>query len=222
MMRKLLGLFTLLLPWPLRRGVLSACFGYQLHSTARIGLAWVFPDKLVMGAGTSIGHLTVCKGLALMELGAHSTIGRGNWISGYPKDGGRHFTHRVDRRPELRLGEHAAITNRHIIDCTDLVEIGAFSTFAGFRSQILTHSIDLKAGRQSCAPVRIGSYCFVGTGCTLLGGSVLPDYSALGAMSLLNSAFEESHTLYGGVPARAISRMDPSLPYFTRTRGFVD
>lgn len=220
--RVVVQLMLVALPWPLRRPLLVACFGYRIDRTARIGLAWVYPARLVMGPGSSIGHLTLCKGLAVVELGAHASIGRGNWITGFPAGDARHFAHCTERRPELHVHEHAAITNRHLIDCTDLVEIGAFTTFAGFRSQILTHSIDLVECRQSCRPVRIGRYCFVGTGCTLLGGAELPDYSVLAAMSLLNRAETAPHTLYGGVPARTLRSLDPALAYFRRDVGFVD
>jgi acetyltransferase-like isoleucine patch superfamily enzyme len=220
--RILLRALLLLLPWPLRRHALTRLFGYRFDAGARIGLAWVYPERLVMGPGSSIGHLTVCKGLTAVTLGPHATIGRGNWITGFPAGPSRHFAHRPERRAELELGAHAAVTNRHLIDCTDRVEIGAFATFAGFRSQILTHSIDLAANRQSCAPVSIGRYCFVGTGCTLLGGSRLPDHSVLAAMSLLNRAYAASHMLYGGVPAKPLAPLDPGLGYFRREVGYVD
>ena len=36
----------------------------------------------------------------------------------------------------------------------------------------------------TAAPITIGDYCFVGTNCVLLGGSVLPSYSVLAAKSL--------------------------------------
>lgn len=222
MTRLLLCAFALMLPWPLRRRLLVRAFGYRIAPDARIGLAWVFPEHLVLGPGASIGHLTVCKGLALLELGAHASIGRGNWITAFPRGGARHFVHQPERRPELRLGEHAAITNRHIVDCTATVEVGAFSTVGGFRSQILTHSIDLAHSRQSSAPVRIGRYCFVGTGSVLLGGSVLPDCSVLGALSLLNKAYSTTHRLYAGVPARDTAALDADLAYFHRPAGFVE
>lgn len=215
-------LLLAIMPWPLRRRLLQFFFGYRIDRTARIGYAWVYPERLEMGPGSAIGHLTVCKGLRSVVLGEHATIGRGNWITGFPAGDRRHFAHRTDRAPDLVLGAHAAVTNRHLIDCTDRVEIGDFSTFAGFRSQILTHSIDLRASRQSCAPVTIGRYCFLGTGCTLLGGSRLPDHSVLAAMSLLNRAHEDTYTLYAGVPAVAQRTLDPSLGYFARTTGFVD
>jgi acetyltransferase-like isoleucine patch superfamily enzyme len=221
-MSTLVMLFSLVLPWPLRRWVLKRYFGYEIHPTARIGLAWVCPKRLVMEEGTEIGTLTVCKNLDLIHMHAESRIGRGNWITGFPSGPSRHFAHEQDRKPELILGEHSAITNRHLIDCTSRVVIGRFTTFAGFQSQILTHSIDLEGCRQSSAPVTIGDFCFIGTSCVILGGSVLPSYSALAAKSLLNKPFEETYGLYGGVPARQLKKLSSEFRYFNRTVGMVD
>jgi acetyltransferase-like isoleucine patch superfamily enzyme len=174
-----------------------------------------------MESGAKIGHLTVCRGLERLTLGEHATVGRLNWISAYPRDGSGHFAHRTDRQPNLTLEEHAAITNRHIIDCTDQVTIGRYATVAGFRSQILTHSIDLAECRQDAKPIHIGCYAFVGTACTLLGGARVPDYSIVAANSLLHAAYEEPYRLYAGVPAKAVAELDRNLKYFTRTKGFV-
>jgi acetyltransferase-like isoleucine patch superfamily enzyme len=221
-MRQFLYLLSFLLPWPIRRRMMQVLFGYQIHPTSRIGLAWVRPGELMMGKNSRIGHLTVCKGLSLLQLGESASIGRGNWITGFPAGHPNHFAHQADRKPQLVVGDHAAITNRHIIDCTNSVSIGRFSTFAGFRSQILTHSIDLESCRQSSAPISIGVYCFVGTDCVLLGGSALPDYSVLGAKSLLNKRYEETCCLYAGVPAKPVKKLDSSYNYFSRTTGFVN
>ena len=214
-------LLTLWLPWHLRRVLLQSLCGYRLHPTCRIGLAIVCVEELVMGEHSSIGHLTVCKGLRRLHLGAHASIGRLNWITGFPAENKTFFAHQSDRVPELIIGAQSAITHRHIIDCTNAVHIGAFTTVAGFRSQILTHSIDLMDCRQSSAPVTIGDYCFVGTDCVLLGGSALPAYCALGAKSLLNKALTETHWLYAGVPAKPIKSLEPDLKYFQRDVGFV-
>jgi|ERR1043165_3877306 acetyltransferase-like isoleucine patch superfamily enzyme len=213
---------TLPWPWFFRRRLLSLFFGYNLHASSRMGLCWFFPKKLVMEAHSSIGHMTVCKGLEFVHLKESAIIGRGNWITGFPQGGQTHFTHQPERKAQLVVGAHSAITNRHLIDCTNSVEIGAFSTFAGFNSQILTHSIDLEACRQSSAAITIGDYCFVGTNCVLLGGSRLPNYSVLGAKSLLNKPFIDTHTLYAGVPARAVKVLANDLNYFKRTVGFVN
>ena len=220
-MKLIVCALTLPLPWFLRRVLLQWFCGYRLHPTSRIGVSLVYPAELVMEEYASIGHFTVCKGLKRLRLGAHASIGRGNWITGFPAENKTFFAHQKDRVPELLLGSQSAITHRHIIDCTSAVHIGAFTTVAGFRSQILTHSIDLMDCRQSSAPVTIGDYCFVGTDCVLLGGSALSSYSALGAKSLLNKPHTQTHCLYAGVPAQPIKSLEPDMKYFQRDIGFV-
>jgi acetyltransferase-like isoleucine patch superfamily enzyme len=209
------------LPWPVRRAILRGAFGYEIADDARIGLSLVYPKKLVLKAGARIGHLTVCKDIDRLELGEAASIGNFNWITGYPSGAGGHFAHQVDRKPELVLGAHAAITNRHLVDCTEYIHIGAFATFAGFASQLLAHSIDLAASRQEARPITIGDYCFVGTNCVLLGGSALPPYSVLGAKSLLNRTFTDRYYLYGGVPAKPIKALPETMAYFQRKTGYV-
>jgi carbonic anhydrase/acetyltransferase-like protein (isoleucine patch superfamily) len=218
--KKLLQLGVVFLPWVLKRWVLRRFWGYEFADGARIGLSYIFPDRLVMGEGASIGHLNVAIHLGRLECGAHSIIKRANWITGHAPDGA-HFSHRTERDPALVLGAHAAITKSHIIDCTDRVEIGAFTTIAGYHSQLITHGINVVEGRQDCKPIRIGAYCLVGTRVTVLGGAVLPDRSVLGAGSVLNKAHSEECAVYAGQPAVQVKRIDPEAAYFNRTEGFV-
>ncbi len=220
-MKKLSMLLSMLLPWSLRRGFLEKQFGFKLHPSSRIGLAWILPDRLVMEANSSIGHLTVCKNIALLHLGESAVIGRGNWITGFPLGPSPHFAEETDRKPQLIVGAHSAITHRHLIDCTNSITIGSFTTFAGFQSQMLTHSIDLAQSRQRSAPITIGDYCFVGTNSVLLGGSALPSFCVLGAKSLLNKSFTATHRLYAGAPARELQELPEDYAYFRRPIGFV-
>lgn len=221
-MKSLMYLLALLMPWVLRRRILQTIFGFELHPSSRIGFSWVRPKRLRMGPNSSIGHLTVCKGIDLLVLGECAIIGNWNWITGYPAGDPLHFSHQTHRKPQLLIGDHAAVTNRHLIDCTDSVIIGKFSTFAGFRSQILTHSIDMQECRQDSASVSIGDYCFIGTDCVLLGGASLPSYSVLAAKSLLGKQYTEQYHLYGGVPAKAIRALPKDYGYFCRATGYVD
>jgi len=212
----------LLTPWSFRRRVLQRMLGYKIHESACIGLALVAPDRLVMEAKTRIGHGTICKGLSLLYMHESAVIGRGNWITAMPIGDTVHYSHEEARSPTLVVGSHGAITNRHIIDCTGGVTVGSFTTIAGFRSQVLTHSIDLGEGRQRSAPVSIGDYAFVGTNSVLLPGSAVPDYSVLGAKSLLERAFVDEYCLYAGVPARRVKGLPRDSAYFTRTTGFIE
>lgn len=221
MFAKFSMLLSLLLPWSIRRRYLGSQFGYSLHPTSRIGLSWIFPRRLIMEEGARIGHFNMCKNADLLHLGAHSLIGQLNWITGFPLGSSRHFAHQVDRQPELIVERHAGISSRHFIDCTARVRIGAYTTLAGYRSQLITHSIDLEAGRQSSEPIDIGEYCFLGTEAVILGGSTLPHHCVLGAKSLLNKKWEEPFHLYGGVPAKPLKALPQDLAYFQRQEGFV-
>lgn len=55
----------------------------------------------------------------------------------------------------------------------------------------------------------------------ILGGSVLPDHSILGALSLLNKAHSETWSLYAGQPARRIKPIEANAAYFSRNQGYV-
>lgn len=222
MFKKLLLIISFLFPWNVKRWILQKFFGYEIHPTAKIGISWVLPQHLIMEAHSQIGTLTVCKSLDLIHLKEYAIIGNGNWITGFPSSSTAFFAGYDQREPQLIVGKHSTITNRHLIDCSDSVTIGAFSTFAGFNSQILSHSISIELSKQTASPITIGDYCFIGTNCVLLQDSSLPNYSVLGAKSLLNKKYLEEYTLYAGVPARSIKSLPKEYLYFARTVGYIN
>jgi len=218
----ILKIFALLLPWPLRRLALQSWFGYKIHPKAKIGLSWIYPNKLIMNEGAQIGMFTVAIHLDKIEMNGKSKIGRGNWITGFPTNtDSLHFKHQEGRRSELIMGENSAITKNHHIDCTSFIQIGRFSTIAGYQTQLLTHSINILKNCQDSAPILIGDYTFVGTNATILGGAILPDYSVLGAKSLLNKPHSQKWMLYGGVPAKPLSELPKDAKYFHRLDGYI-
>lgn len=222
-MSYLISIFAIFLPWPAKRYVYRRILKYTIEDGARIGASLILAKRVVLKRNARIGSLNVVKGLENLILDEFSIIGNLNWITGFPKGGGnKNFLHVIDRMPQLIVGEHAAITNRHLIDCTSTVSIGRFSTFAGFRSQILTHSIDLVKNRQDSKPVSIGEYTFIGTGCIILPGSMLPDYSILAAGSTVNKALNDRYVLYAGSPAVPKKKLENNLAYFNRKCGCVD
>lgn len=220
--RYLVQLPLLVLPWGWRRPLLARFLGYRIDPTARVRCALISADEVFIGPYALVDHLTIVKGLAALRLEAYAQIGRGNRITGFPLSGKRYFHEFPDRAPRLTLGEHAHVLHQNIVDCTDSVTIGAFSLVAGWKQQIITHGISLRTANQSCAPVVIGRYCLVGTGCILLKGARLPDYSVLGAGSVLRGHYEETYKLYSGVPAVPVSDLDPGLGFFHRLHGESD
>lgn len=220
-MRILVQIALMAFPWPMRRRLLTWIFGFNIAPSAKVGFSVILAKAVNMSEGARIGSLTFIKGLSELRMGPYAILGNLNWVTGMPEGHPVHFAKDTDRRPALLIGPHAAITHRHLIDCTDTVEIGEFTTFAGWGSQILTHAIDLKDNRQSSAPVKIGSHSFVGTRCILLKGSALPDRSVLAAGSSLTTRETETDSLYSGVRAERIRTLDTRSGYFTRTTGFV-
>ena len=201
--------------------MLNSLWGYKISHKARIGFSIIVPENLEMHDYARIGHLTICKSLQMLKMEENSRIGNLNWITAFDINNKESFSHRVDRETKLAIGKHTAITHRHIIDCTEKITIGSFTTIAGYGSQFLTHSIDIHESKQDCKPITIGSYCMVGTACVALPGSSLGDYCILGANSLLNKNFSERYRLYGGVPATEIKKLSEKMQYFSRETGYI-
>lgn len=209
------------LPWFLRRLVFKYLFNYEIDRTAYIGRSIICCQKVRLGPGARIGDFTIIRNLGELSLGRLARIGTFNWIHGYIGDG-EHFKDCPGRVSKLELHDSAAITARHILDCTDLVSLGSHSIIAGHRSQILTHGISFSENKQMCSPVEIGRYCFIGTNSLVLRGSKLPNYSIIGAGSVYTiSDPQDDYSLFVGNPAQKVKTLSKEYAYFNRTVGVV-
>ncbi|QJR30730.1 acyltransferase [Limnobacter profundi] len=213
-------LIIVFLPWMLKRLILIKFFGYKIENSSRIGWSWVFPDVLVMKKKSSIGNFNYFKKLEHLELGEYSTIGSLNLINGFPRSKVHYATE--ERRLALILGSNSSITNQHIIDCTDEVIIGEFVTIAGYRTQILTHSINIYKSKQECKGIFVGDFCFIGSGSIVLSGVSIANASVVAAGSVVNSSLLDEGCLYGGVPAVKLKKYECEVKYFEREVGHVD
>lgn len=220
--KTIIKFFLLFFPWSLRRIILIKFFKYNIHPNSKIGFSWIYPNYLEMNEGSVIESLSVGINLDKIYLGKNSIIGRNNWITGFPiNSNSLHFKHQTKRESTLTIGDNSAITKNHHIDCTNSIKIGNYVTIAGYRSQLLTHSINVFENRQDSSPIEIGDYCFVGTNVVILGGAKLPSYSVLGAKSLLNKPLTDEWSLYAGVPAKFIKNINKEAKYFNRIDGYV-
>lgn len=219
--RAALTLITGALPWAARRRLLERVCGYELAPSSRIGLGWIEAERIVLGDGARIGHLSVFRRLELIELGDHAATAGLNWVASHarslPPDRWRNGG--PASGSALVLGRHAVLTARHYLDCTHRIELGEFSAVGGWRSVLLTRAIDLADGEPYAAPITIGRYCIVAAGCVAMPGAMLPDHCLLGARSLLGVGLTETHRLCAGSPARPIRRLAPTAAWFTRTHG---
>lgn len=214
-----LQIILLPLPWALRRLLLNLLPGFRLHPKSRIGWSVFNVARLELHEGAYIGSLNYAKGLRSIVVEEFGIINNLNWITAYPAGGPTFFQHCEGREPALVVRRHAAITSRHLIDCTGGVEVGAFAIVAGWGSQVISHSIDLEASRQDAHPVHVGEYSFVGSRSVLLMGSRFPDRSVLVAGSTFGLRDAEPGGVFGGVPARRLRDVDGA--FFSRERGYV-
>lgn len=210
---------SIVLPQPVKRALLRKFLGWTIDPSASIGLSVVHARSVHLGEKARIGHANVIKNLQHLQLDNHARIGNLNWVFGVPSDS--MFFRGVERDSSLHLGEHSAITSRHIIDATDAIRIGTFTTVAGYRSQLLSHSINIETGQQGCAPIVIGDRCFLGTSIVVFGGCRVHDRIVVGAGSIVNHDLKDVGSLYAGVPARKIKELDPASDYFSRSTGRV-
>lgn len=212
-----------LFPWRVRRLCYNIFFKYSINKKTSIGYSIILCKELEMDELSRIGNFNFINKVDKIKLGVDAGIGTFNFITGMPTSIKSYFKHVHNRKCELIMDAHTGITSRHFIDCTGGIYLGEFTTIIGIRTQLFTHSIDIKMNRQDSNPVVFGKYCLVGTNCTILPGSSLPDYSVLSAHSLLNKSYSDSNFLYGGVPARNVKKLLISeVKYFTRAKGNVD
>ena len=211
---KFLSLFFLLfLPKKIKPLYCNKILKWNVHETALIGFAYLDIGYLELGEGSIIKSLTIFRNMDKVIVGDFSRIGTLNWISGARSNN--------EGNSILKLGIHSAITNRHYIDCTNVFSIGNFSTFAGVKSTVMTHSINVYASVQGSNKIVVGDFCFIGTCTTLLGGAVIPDFCIIGACALVTGELKNTHSLYGGVPATKIKSLGTDLAYFNRKYGSV-
>ena len=210
-------------PWAIRRRILCLLYKHQIHPEARIGYAIILAKKIEMARKARIQHFVFCRPIDRICMEGESGIGLASRISGFPSSNQRHYVHIPSRKCELVLGKGVKITSRHFLDCNGGIYVGDYSLIAGLRSQILTHSIDLYKNRQHAAPVRIGKYCFIGTGCIILPGAGIPDYCVLGAGAVLNKYYDKPRTLYAGNPAIPKKELNPDeILWMKRLKTFTN
>lgn len=205
-------------PQRVKHVIYRRIFGWNIHPTARFGLALINVDHLSAAEGAEVSHLTVIKGCDEVRLGVRATIGPFNWITAPPRALG-YFPSSPDRRPRFILGDEAAITTRHILYCSDEIEIEPYAVLGGLRSVIVTHGPDYVTCRQITAPVRIGHHSIVATSCTMLAGSVVPPCSIVAAGTTVPRALDEEFSIYAGTPARKVKTLPEDAAFFHRERG---
>ena len=199
-------------PMGLKRIIARHLYKWDIDPTAYIGPSVLTVRHVSMGPGATIGGRNVITNLDQLRLGEGATIGSGNMIKG----SWDHPTQKLPgRNPSVTLAEYAQIASYHYIDCVDSLELGRHAAIAGFRSTVLTHTIDLMRDQYTAGPVVLGDYAVAMSGCMLLAERA-PARSVVAAGSVVTTKLTEELTFYRGNPAEAVRPLPERLRFFHR------
>ncbi|MCG5431641.1 hypothetical protein LV457_04960 [Mycobacterium sp. MYCO198283] len=155
------------------------------------------------------------RNLARVRLGRHAIIGSFNQLTAAPDY--QRFSPWVGW---LILEEHAALTNRHYVDCSGQVILHPYATIGGIKSIVQSHEIDLVDNKTTLGRVVLGAYAMSGTAVILLKDAYLPERSVLAAGSVVLKRREGAElptsTLYGGVPAKPLRPVPDDFAWYHR------
>lgn len=200
-------------PMSLKRIIARYVYRWDIHPTAYIGPSVLTVRSVSMGPGASIGGRNMITNLNELRLGEGANIGSGNMIKGWWD----HPTQTLpERNPSVYLAEHAQIASYHYIDCVDALELGRHAAIAGFRSTVLTHTIDLMRDTYVAGSVVLGEYAVAMSGCLLTAGTRIPARSVVAAGSVVSTKLTEELTFYRGNPAEAVRPLPERLKFFHR------
>jgi acetyltransferase-like isoleucine patch superfamily enzyme len=200
-------------PMSLKRIIARYLYGWDIDPTAYIGPSVLTVRHVSLGPGATIGGRNVITNLERLSLGEGASIGSGNMIKGWWD----HPTQKLPgRNPSVTLADHAQIASYHYIDCVDSLELGRHAALAGFRSTVLTHTIDLMRDQYTVGPVVLGDYAVAMSGCMLLAGTRVPARSVVAAGSVVTTKLTEELTFYRGNPAEAVRPLPERLRFFHR------
>lgn len=214
-MRRWSAIILLLLPQRLVHVYARRVLGWDIHPTAYIGRSLIQVRKVTMGPHASIGSLNYFRDVEELRMGEGANIATRNWIIGIARESAI-FADKPNRDPSLIMGDWSGITVGHEIDLADRLELGRNAMIAGFRSAILTHSLNLVTDKFVTGKVTLGDYGVLMSGCTMQNGTRVPAYSIVSAGSVVATKLSKEYTFYRGNPAEAIRDLPPTLGIFNR------
>ncbi len=199
-------LLLLILPSPLLRGF-NGILGIKIGNNGRVGFSMIFCKKLIVSESGSIGHFNLIK-INNIALSKKSYIGHLNRLNG-PFNlrlaitaGIGNFNNFVkaplnvkNRVSAIYLGKLSKITSRHYIDCMCNITILSYTTIAGIGSQMWTHGYYHYRGMHKRVridgEIKIGRYCYIGSGSIFNPGVSVCSSVNLGCNSTISKSISE-------------------------------
>ena len=214
-MRRIVPVLMILLPQRAKHWVGRRFLGWDIHPTAYVGRSLIRVRHLTMAKYSSIGPFNVIRDLEHLRLDEGANIGSRNWIIGVPLESVI-YPNAKNRDPSLVMGKYTILTTGHEVDCADRVELKDYACVAGFRSAILTHSLNFVTDRFVTGSVVFQERGVLLSGCTMMTGTQVPARSIVSAGSIVSTKLTAEQTFYRGNPAEAVRSLPDNLKFYER------
>ncbi|HCH51335.1 MAG TPA: hypothetical protein DEV59_11725 [Proteus sp.] len=194
--------------------------GIKMGKGSKIGFSIIISKRIYIGTNARIGHFNYVHNEGLI-LGERSRVGIMNRISGpfririlpYGEIG--NFNTFVKASLSIQsivssvyIGKKSKITSRHYVDCMCNITLKSYSVIAGIRSQLWTHGYYHFSGVDKRVridgQIRIGRYCYIGSGSIFNPGVSVCDSVNFGSQSVISKSIYQSG-LYVSQPLRLVN-----------------
>lgn len=177
--------------------------GHSVHSSARIGFAYLDIKNITMESESFIGHGNIFTNISKIHLEHGSRINRWN-----------RFTSNPNYNACLHLKPRASIALRHYFDVCALIEVGHDTIIGGHRSSFFTHSKGLRE-IDYAKPIIIGDWCYLGSNLAVPPGLTLGSHCWVGMGSVISGNHADSHyKLFVGNPAKVVKDIPKDSLYY--------
>ncbi len=118
----------------------------------------------------------------------------------------------INEKSKLIIGDYFTLSYGSLIACQKSVQIGNYVMVGEYSSiRDTTHSysdplIPYCLQQDQSEEIFIGNNVWIGKGCIILPGSIIPDGVIIAANSVVKGQLE-NNSMYGGAPARLIKRL---------------
>jgi len=204
MIKETLQLLLFILPWRIRRYFLGWLIGVKISKNSYIGLSIVSASEITFGDNIYVGNFNYIGRLKVLKLCDGCRVKSFNWISGAWLG-------------TFVLKKNSALQRLSYYDCSGSIFIGENTIIAGRGSQFYTHGVtpdDL----DQFASIVIGDFCYVGSRCCFVPGSVVKNNCFIAMNSTVTRTAHEECVLYAGSPARVVKKFTGNEKYFVTTR----
>jgi acetyltransferase-like isoleucine patch superfamily enzyme len=121
-----------------------------------------------------------------------------------------HFTTKVIGTANIVIGKDSApgYNSGCYIQGLGKIFIGDYTLVAPNVGIISANHDIYNTSEHIYSEVRIGSYCWLGMGSTVLPGVELGDFTIVAAGAVVNKSFPEGYCVIGGIPAKVIKHLE--------------